>query len=256
VPFAVYLDMLLPLNVRLYSISSSSLVSTSSEDNQERITASLTFDVFESPTTNGHGTFRGVCSSHLSRLISGSEVLCAVRRNKVSLQLPNDPDTPIIMLSAGSGIAPMRALIQERIALGFHKNQTHMPLFFFGCRSQQQDYLYRTELEEWASAGAMRLIPCLSRPQGAINDDSVKGEKTPGRVHVNDKIWEMRDQLWELVQDKGAKIYICGSAARLGRSCAETWRNIFMAKTGLDLEKAFQWFEGLGQRQQYVSDLY
>ncbi|KAH7032560.1 cytochrome P450, partial [Microdochium trichocladiopsis] len=259
VPFGVYLDMLLPLSTRLYSIASSPLApgSAPSESSNGRLTASLTVDIFQAPAMSGHGVFHGVASAHLAHLTPGSQVLGAVRRTKLAFQLPEKKGTPIIMLAAGSGIAPMRALLQERAALGLEKKQKqhNAPLLVFGCRNENHDYLYRSELEQWEAQGHVEVVPCFSRP-GEQNLDTMNAKKPAGGVYVPDKMWDMRDRLWELVEEKGAKVYICGSAARLGRSCAETWRRICMEKTGKSLDEAFEWFEEISQRQQYVSDLY
>lgn len=63
---------------------------------------------------SGHGTFRGVTSSYLTSRIPGDSILCFVRPTKVPFQLPSNPETPVIMVAAGTGIAPMRAFCQER----------------------------------------------------------------------------------------------------------------------------------------------
>ncbi|KAI4119374.1 MAG: hypothetical protein LQ341_007598 [Variospora aurantia] len=99
-PFGVYIDLLLPLNPRLYSIASSPLASPQ--------IVGLTFDLLSSPSLSGHGTFSGVASSHLFTRLLGSPLSCTVRATKLPFRLPASPLTPIIMLAAGSSIAPLR----------------------------------------------------------------------------------------------------------------------------------------------------
>ncbi|KAI9151433.1 bifunctional p-450 nadph-p450 reductase [Paramyrothecium foliicola] len=239
-PFGVYVDMLLPLTPRLFSISSTPLAPGSTSGGCP--VASLTFDVFEAPATSGHGVFHGVASSYLAARVPGNTIQCLVRPTKVRFQLPTSLETPVVMLAAGSGIAPMRAFVQERsIAKKTGKGSLGPALLLFGCRHPDKDYLYRSELELWEKEEVVETVPCFSRP-----------DEPQGARYVPDMMWEMRDRLWGLLQD-GARIYICGSAGRLGRSCGETWRRIWMEKTGKGPDEAFEWFEKF-KNDQYISD--
>ncbi|KAL8644049.1 MAG: hypothetical protein Q9210_007447, partial [Variospora velana] len=166
-PFGVYIDLLLPLTPRLYSIASSPLASPG--------TVSLTFDLLSSPSLSGHGTFSGVASSHLStRRLPGSPLSCAVRATKLPFRLPASPLTPIIMLAAGSGIAPMRAFCQERAAILQKGGKLGPAVLYFGCRHPDRDFLYREELEAWEAMGVVQVVGCFSRPDG-MGDDGKKG---------------------------------------------------------------------------------
>lgn len=151
-PFGVYIDLLLPLVPRPYSISSSPIHTADGS------IASLTFDVFEAPATSGHGTFRGVASSYLANRSLGESVQCLVRPTKLAFRLPKDPSTPIIMQAAGTGIAPMRAFLQERAALKRKSSVKFGPaLLFFGCRHPMKDYLYSSELAAWQKEGIVEV---------------------------------------------------------------------------------------------------
>ena len=252
-PFGVYIDLLLPLMPRTYSIASSPLDPQSRRlegaDSSSGPIAALTVDIFESPALSGHGTFRGVASSYLARRSIGDRIPCLVRQTKEAFQLPVNTKTPIIMLAAGSGIAPMRAFIQERAAAAKQAKAGAAglgpALFFYGCRHPEKDYLYRAELEMWEKEGLVELIPCFSKPSG--------GKK--GGRHVPDALWEDRERVWKLFGE-GAKIYVCGSAARLGMSSAETWRRIWREKTGKSEVEALEWLEQVKSSHQYVSDVY
>ena len=107
-PFGVYLDLLLPLAPRQYSISSSPLEEAESDDKGRGPISSVTFDVFESPAMSGHGTFRGVVSNYLSACRPGDRIQCFVRPNNIGFCLPHNTETPMIMVAAGTGIAPVR----------------------------------------------------------------------------------------------------------------------------------------------------
>ncbi|KAL8862226.1 MAG: hypothetical protein Q9178_001233 [Gyalolechia marmorata] len=241
-PFGVYIDLLLPLSPRLYSISSSPIESINKSKGCPVV--SLTFDLFEEPAKSGHGTFRGVASSYLANRIPGDCIPCLVRPTKVPFRLPPDTKTPVIMLAAGTGIAPMRAFIQERAAIKRAGERKLGPaLLFFGCRHPDKDFLYRAELAAWESEGVVEVIPCFSKPDGA----------NKGR-HVPDALWEHRERVWELFRE-GANIYTCGSAARLGSSSAAMWRRIYGEKMGKSEVEAYEWLDRI-KNERYISDVW
>lgn len=241
-PFGIYIDLLLPLSPRLYSISSSPL--EPNHGSTDSSVASVTFDVFEAPATSGHGTFRGVASSYLANRAPGDLISCLIRSTKVPFQLPTDTETPVIMQAAGTGIAPMRAFLQERALIKREGVRKLGPaLLFFGCRHPDKDYMYRSELAAWESEGVVEVIPCFSKP----------GDGQKAR-HVPDALWEQRERVWDMFQD-GANVYTCGSAARVGSSSAATWRQIWSEKTGKTELEAHEWLDRI-KNDRYVSDVY
>lgn len=242
VSFGVYIDLLLPLSPRVYSISSSPLDPKSSSEGC--LIASLTFDVFEAPATSGHGTFRGVASSYLANRIPGDSISCLVRPTRVPFHLPPDTETPVIMLAAGTGIAPMRAFMQERALIKRAGVRKLGPaLLFFGCRHPDKDYMYRSELATWVDEGLVEVIACFSKP----------GDGGKSR-HVPDALWEHRERVWDLF-GAGAIIYTCGSAARLGSSSAATCRKIWSEKTQGSESEAHEWLDRM-KNDRYISDVY
>ncbi|KAJ5692065.1 hypothetical protein N7462_001488 [Penicillium macrosclerotiorum] len=245
-PFGVYLDLLVRSSPRQYSISTTPLDPRNNRHTQagHNLVAGITFDLFKSPAMSGHGTFHGVASSYLATCKPGDHVLCSIRPTSVPFRLPADPETPIIMLAAGTGIAPMRAFIQERATIKNAGVRRLGPaILFFGCRHPDKDYIYKSELEKWEREGVVEVIPCFSRP-------SVKSE----RRYVPDALWHLRHRVWEMFQKDG-RIYVCGSASRLGRSCSETWRRIWAEKTGKSETEAQKWLEKI-KNNRYISDVY
>ena len=241
-PFGVYIDLLLPMSPRVYSISSSPLGPENKSKDYSVVT--IVFDVFEAPAKSGHGTFCGVASSYLANRKPGDSISCLVRPTRVPFHLPSDSETPVVMFAAGTGIAPMRAFIQERAVIkraGLRK--LGRALLFFGCRHPDKDYIYRSEFAAWEKEGLVEVIPCYSKPEnGHI-----------GR-HVPDALWNHRDRVWNMFQD-GANVYTCGSAARLGSSSAATWRRIWSEKTGKTELEAHEWLDQV-KNDRYISDVY
>jgi cytochrome P450 / NADPH-cytochrome P450 reductase len=241
-PFDVYIDMLLPLTPRQYSISSSPLA----EGNEG--VASITYDIHSAPAYSGHGLFEGACSTFLGSRVLGDTISCFVRTTNVGFRLPTDTETPIMMFCAGTGIAPMRAFLQERAAIANAGTRKLGPaLLFFGSRDAEKDYLYKTELARWQDMGIVTVHAAHSRMEGA-------GSEGHAPRYVQDAIYEKKDECAELF-NQGGKIYLCGSAAKLGQSCATVCKKIFMEKTGADEAKAEEWLQSV-KTDRYVADVY
>lgn len=241
IPFGVYIDLLPPLSPRVYSISSSPLAPENFVKGSRIV--SVTFDVFEAPAKSGHGTFHGVASSYLATRNPGDTISCLIRAPTGPFRLPHDTETPMVMLAAGTGIAPMRGFIQERAVLQRAGHKLGPAILVFGCRNADNDFVYRSDLTEWEKEGVVEVVTCFSKPGG-----SQKGQ------HVDDVMYEHRERLWEIF-NHGAKFYTCGSAGRLGRSSAEMWRRIYMEKTGKSDADAHDWLDQI-KKDRYLSDVY
>ena len=160
--FAQYLEMVPPIRVRQYSISSSPLW------NPQRVT--LTISVVKAPALSGKDEeFMGVATTYLDGLRPGDKVQMAVRPSAI-FHLPLDPSVPVVMIAAGSGVAPMRGFIQERALQKEAGRDVGKMTLFFGCRSPDEDFLYsKTDIEEWSKLGILEVRPAFSR-------DSAKSE--------------------------------------------------------------------------------
>lgn len=174
--------------------------------------ATITFSVIDQPSLSRQGRLhKGVASSHLASLVPGNKLKVATRPSHAAFHLPDGADeTPIIMVAAGSGIAPFRAFIQERV-VKIQAGQTLPPaVLFYGCREPGRDDLYKAELSAWEELGAVKVHHAYSRtPQHAS-----------GNKYVQDALWVERtevNQLW----DSGAKLFICGSR-KLGGAVRQT----------------------------------
>lgn len=252
-PFSVYLDSLKPLAPRQYSISSSPLanvefVQAADGSTAQRLTATVTYDVHDEPAWSGHNRrFYGVASTYLARAEPGDKIRCFTRPTNTNFHLPTDPTTPLIMICAGSGIAPMRGFIQERATIKQARNAALGPaILYFGCRDYQHDYMYAEELARWQADGIVTVRPCFSKSAPA-------GQK-PQRVP--DRMWDERKELAELFGQRGAKIFLCGSASKLAKSTAKVviriFRDLHPEKTE---EEALEWLERV-KEDRFVSDVF
>lgn len=193
-PFESFLAMLPPMRVRQYSISSSPLVDPS------RVT--LTFSLLDAPAMSGEGRHLGVASHFLASVHAGDKVHVAVRPS-TAFHLPADPEkTPIICMAAGTGLAPIRGFAEERAAMITAGRKLAPAVFFFGCRSPDEDNLYAEQFAEWERIGAMEVRHAYSRA----------ADQSEGCKYVQDRISKDRQVVFDL-WDQGARLYLCGSRA-------------------------------------------
>lgn len=234
-PFNVYLELLAPIRPRYYSISSSPL--------QESARCSVTVSVVKAPAKSGHGDFEGLCSNYLAGKAQGDSVYAFVRNTNSPFYLPADARTPLIMVGPGTGLAPYRGFLQERAALKAQGIPVGPSLLFFGCRHPQQDYIYEQELRSFVEQGVTELAVAFSR-----QDEHRK-------VYVQDKIWEQRDTVWQLLQEN-AIIYVCGDAGQMVPDVQRAFAAIYQEKTDKTARVVEQWLSELVAEKRYLTDVW
>lgn len=252
-PFSLILELMPRLRPRHYSISSSSLVARKS------ISITAVIDSKENPTQGV--SFKGVSTGYLSALNNarkdatelshilqdagkpGDEVrpLIHVRRSK--FRPPFDPSTPIVMIGPGTGVAPFRAFVQERVYQYAQGRNIGRTILFYGCRDSAQDYLYR---EEW------EYLKQEDRLGNGKFDIYTAFSREPGRPrqYVQDLIMEDQraGEIQDLVHTKRAVIYICGNAARMAKDVTKAMGQVLTNTAGVpdivtQLKKEGRWYE-------------
>lgn len=234
-PFEEYLDLLPPLRPRFYSISSSPLAS----DGQCSITAQL----LQAPARSGAGAYRGVCSGYLAQTPVNGTLFVFVKHPAIPFRPPESPQTPMIMVGAGTGLAPFRGFIQDRAALQGQGVPIGPSLFFFGCRNSQNDLLYPEELAEYVERGVARVERCYSDEPG-----------TPRRF-VQDAMLECADEVWDLMH-RDARVLVCGNAATIAPGVRASLAAIFRKRTGASEADADAWISGLRSSERLVEDIW
>ncbi|WP_328305003.1 bifunctional cytochrome P450/NADPH--P450 reductase [Actinomycetospora sp. NBC_00405] len=234
-PFATFLDLLPPLRPRFYSISSSP--QTASE-------VALTVGVLEGPARAGDGaTFRGVCSGHLGDVPEGGTVFTFVRSPSISFRPPENPHVPMIMVGAGTGMAPFRGFLQERESLRARGVPIARSLLFLGCRDPEDDLLYADELAAFEKAGVATLFPAYSRVPGS-----------PYR-YVQHALEGAADEVWAAMQED-AVVYVCGNASTMAPGVRAALVAVFRAKTGAGESDGEAWLAGLRTSSRYLEDIW
>lgn len=186
----VFFEVMPRLKGREFTIASSS----SSHPNCVALTVGIVREM-----RSENRPFDGVASTYLHGLEVGSSALILIKES--TFKMPKDPKTPIILIGPGTGIAPMRAFVQERIhqrsVLGLETGET---VLFFGCRRDDEDFLYKEELKRAIEAGALtRLHTAFSRQQAE-------------KVYVQHVMEREHEEIWRLLE-AGAHVYVCGATS-------------------------------------------
>ncbi|MEU1503146.1 cytochrome P450 [Streptomyces sp. NPDC005732] len=214
--------------MRQYSISSAHEVQTD---------VALTVSVLEAPARSGQGIYRGAASSYLQRVQPGDRLTVAIASPAEAFRLPADNSTPIVMIAAGSGIAPFRAFSQVRMARAEAGEPTGETVLFFGCRRADWDDLYAEEFAPHADAGRLQVYRAYSRPQEG------------GVRYVQHRLWQQREMVLGLI-GKGAHVYVCGNIAGMGPAVEQILRRMGEDRLGAT------WLEDLAESGRYATDLF
>ncbi|KAG2186396.1 hypothetical protein INT43_002834 [Umbelopsis isabellina] len=178
---------------------------------------------------------RGVCTKWISQLQDGDRVE-AMHITRGTMQLPNDPQVPVVMIGPGTGIAPMRSFLEDRIY-----NHASENTLFVGCRYEYKDYYYRAQWEEYSKNLQLDLHTAFSRDQES-------------KLYVQDRISEQAATLWRLIDEQKAKILLSGSSNKMPEQIAFTFKQIFMDQGGLDAEQAEAYFNRMEKTDQFQQE--
>lgn len=221
--------LLRPLAPRLYSISSAP------EEVGEEVHLTVGVLRYEHngiPRTGAASGFLG------ERLEEEGSVRVFVEENP-RFRLSENPDTPVIMIGAGTGVAPFRAFMQQRAANG----DSGKNWLIFGNQYFTQDFLYQTEWQGWAKDGL------LNKYDFAWSRDQEE------KIYVQHKIREEAAELWQWLQ-QGAHIYVCGDASRMAKDVEQALLDTIAEQGGLSADDADEYLDNLRQEGRYQRDVY
>jgi cytochrome P450/NADPH-cytochrome P450 reductase len=150
----------------------------------------------------------------------------------------------MVMVAAGTGLAPFRGFLQERAAVKREQGEQVGPsLLFFGCRNPRQDFIYEEELEEFAREGITKLECAFSRLEGQP------------KTYVQQSIRTQEDEVWQLLQE-GAVVYLCGDASRMAPDVERSFVSLYQDKAGVSEQDAETWMAGLKTSRRYLVDVW
>ncbi|WP_423127319.1 assimilatory sulfite reductase (NADPH) flavoprotein subunit [Gaoshiqia sp. Z1-71] len=232
-PFALtaqeLVDLLRPLPPRLYSISSS----------QDFVGDEVHVTVSTVRYENKGRERQGAASTYLSdRIEIDQQIPVFIERNP-SFRLPQREETPIIMVGAGTGIAPYRAFLQQREA----SNLKGKSWLFFGERRFSSDFLYQIEWQKYLKKGYLEKIDlAFSRDQH-------------DKVYVQHRLAEQQAELFNWLEN-GASFYLCGDMKHMAKDVQSTLLNIIQTQGGMSEEQAREYFRKLKKEKRFQADVY
>ncbi|WP_336636945.1 assimilatory sulfite reductase (NADPH) flavoprotein subunit [Lysinibacillus fusiformis] len=223
-----FVDILRKIPSRLYSIASSQLA------NHDEVHLTISKVSYE---TNGRQRL-GVCSGSVAELQIGATLPIYVHKNP-NFRLPEQKETPIIMIGAGTGIAPYRAFLEEREELGVEGKAW----LIFGDQHFVTDFLYQTDWQRWLASGT------LSQMHIAFSRDTDK------KIYVQHKLEENAANFYEWLE-QGAVIYVCGDEKSMAADVDATIHRIIEQQGQKTAEQAKALVQELKQQKRYQRDVY
>lgn len=224
-----FVTILRKMPSRLYSIASSL---TANPEEVHLTIGAVRYDA--------HGRERkGVCSILCAERLQPGDTIPVYIQHNENFKLPANPETPIIMIGPGTGVAPFRSFMQEREEIGAEGKSW----LFFGDQHFVTDFLYQTEWQKWLKDGV------LTKMDVAFSRDTEK------KVYVQHRILEQSKELFSWLQE-GAYVYICGDEKNMAHDVHQTLLEIIEKEGSLSREQAEVYLADLQQQKRYQRDVY
>ena len=224
-----FVGLLTKLQPRLYSVASSLRA------HPEQVHFIVDVIRYES-----HGRQRkGVCSSFLADRANDVPVPVYPSSAK-HFHLPEDLSVPIIMVGPGTGVAPFRAFLQERAALGA-KGKNWL---FYGAQREACDFAYKEDFDHFKADGILTRLDCAwSRDQAH-------------KIYVQNKLLENAAEIWKWIDAEGGQFFVCGDARRMAKDVDAALRKIVLDQGGKSADEASEYVEKLKSEKRYKRDVY
>lgn len=221
--------LLRPLTPRMYSIASA----------QAEVESEVHLTVGRVAYEHHGQAYTGGASGFLSdRVEEGGEIKVFVEPNK-NFRLPENGDTPIIMIGAGTGVAPFRAFIQQRDNNG----DAGLNWLVFGNQKFTDDFLYQAEWLQYRKNGLLNKVSTAWSRQGKE------------KVYVQHKLRENAADVWQWLQN-GAHVYVCGDALKMAKDVEQALLDIIAEHGNMSLDDADEYLSELRENKRYQRDVY
>jgi NADPH-ferrihemoprotein reductase len=233
-PLEHFINACPPLQSRFFTISSSSSVHPD--------TIHLTVSVTQHERKDG-SFFKGLCSNYLASRKPSTHTIRVFHRPS-TFRLPADASRPLIMIGPGTGIAPMRALLQER---SYQRTKRKMNvgsnILYFGCKRRSEDFLYEDELKQFQQDGVLDVLRvAFSREQDQ-------------KVYVQHLLLQNAEETWNLIDGQKAHIFVCGGV-KMGQDVSEALKEIVVSHSDLSSNAAKEYLSKLSHEGRFVQELW
>lgn len=183
----------------------------------------------------------GLCSTFLCHTAPLNQPMISLyHKESPHFRLPaSSYNAPLIMIGPGTGVAPFRGFLQERIA----KRACSKNWLFFGERNYAHDFYYKDYFQKLQTENLLRLDLAFSRDQ-------------EHKIYVQDRIAEKSSELWRWLEEEGAYIYVCGDANRMAKAVDKTLLKIVQTEGKVDASGAKLYLKALKEQHRYQRDVY
>ncbi|OUJ70887.1 assimilatory sulfite reductase (NADPH) flavoprotein subunit [Hymenobacter crusticola] len=222
-------ETLRPLPSRAYSIASSLLAHP---DEVHLTVGAVRYEAFGRRK-------QGACSTFLADRVAVDDVVKVFVEHNEYFKLPQNTDTDIIMVGAGTGVAPFRAFVEERVELGAAGRNW----LLFGNPNFTTDFLYQTEWQQYLKQGKLnKLHVAFSRDQAE-------------KIYVQNRLLENSKEVYGWLEN-GANFYVCGDKVRLGAAIQTALTEVVQREAGISAEAAADYVRNLKKQRRYLEDVY
>lgn len=222
-------QLLRPINPRLYSIASSQ----AEVGDEVHITVGLL------NYTHQGKNYTGGASGFLTQRIQEDDSIRIFIEPNTNFRLPENPNTPIIMIGAGTGIAPFRAFMQQRVA----DEANGKNWLIFGNQRASEDFLYQIEWQQFVKDGYLHQY------------DFAWSRDYEQKIYVQDKIQEKASTIWQWIE-QGAHIYVCGSANGMAKEVEAALLQVIVKHGNKNTDDAEEYLDEMRQNKRYQRDVY
>lgn len=216
-PAMNYLAEFIPqIKPRLYSIASA----------QSKVQNAIDLCIIRNDWKTPAGKQRtGLNTSYLMTQQPGAQIVGCLHKGAINMPAH---DVPVVAIGVGTGIAPIRALLQDREVAKKSGAQVAPMAFFFGARKETEEFLYKEEIQQWQQDGVLTLFdPAWSRDQ-------------KNKVYVQDKLGSNADAVFDLLYTRKGSFYLCGSAGKIPAAAKQAVTQIIAQKAGISRASAEQ----------------
>ncbi|KAG0073229.1 NADPH-cytochrome P450 reductase [Linnemannia elongata] len=262
IPFDLLIESIPRLQARYYSISSSAKAHPTSI-HLTAVVLDYKPDVAPEETVYGLATnFLHNCHGRINQsgpiepkyeisgpsglhLIGETGVKVPIHVRHSNFKLPRNSALPIIMIGPGTGVAPFRGFVQDRAQDVKNGKKVGATVLFFGCRREDEDYLYKDEWPElMKDIEGAQVITAFSRQPGVP------------KTYVQHRMNEHKELIWDLIHKQGGYFYVCGDAKNMAREVNHKLIEIAMTVGEMSEEKATTYVKELRGRGRYEEDVW